>query len=259
MMTAISETMPADDSSSGRIRVIDRVCDILDLVAAEGPIALANIALACGIPKTSAFRYLATLEARQYVNRVGDSAEYRLGLAMMNFQSNHFDPLIEAALPLLESIRDTFGETANLGILAGNRISYLAIVESRKSVRLAARSDDLDFLHCTALGKAILSRMPITEVHSMLGDTYERRTYKTLTQWESLQRELELVRQNGFAVDDEENELGGRCVAVAVAGPFRAAISLSAPVSGLPEKEVARVAEQLIELSTALTTALADG
>jgi IclR family acetate operon transcriptional repressor len=248
--------MSAEEADSGRIRAIDRVCDILDLVAAEGPIALADIALACGIPKTSAFRYLATLEARQYVNRVGDSAEYRLGLAMMSFQSNPFDPLVEAAIPLLETIRDKFGETANLGVLTGNRISYLAIVESKKSVRLAARAEDKDFVHCTALGKAIVSRMPLGEVHTLLGETFERRTYKTLTTWDGLERELELVRQNGFAVDDEENELGGRCVAVAVAGPFKAAISLSAPVSRLAEKELAKAASELNIISAALTQAI---
>ncbi|HWM33050.1 MAG TPA: IclR family transcriptional regulator [Pseudolysinimonas sp.] len=231
--------------AESRIRAVDRVCDILDVVAAQEPVSLADIASACGLPKTSAFRYLATLQARRYVDRVGDAAEYRLGLAMLNFQSNHFDTLVDVATPRLHELRDEFGETANLGVLTGTYVSYLAIVESRKSVRLAARPEDKDPVHCTALGKAIISQLPDQRVHGLLGETYERMTYRTLTTWEALQRELERVRANGFAVDDEENELGGRCVAVAIPGPFQAAISLSAPVSGLSEKDLDGVAQRL--------------
>lgn len=241
----MNEANADEAGADGRIRAVDRVCDILDVIAAREPVSLAEIALACELPKTSAFRYLATLEARRYVDRVGETAEYRLGLAMMNFQSNHFDSLIEVATPLLEQIRDEFEETANLGVLTGSYVSYLAIVESRKSVRLAARPEDKDSVHCTALGKAIVSQMSDQKVHELLGDRYERQTYKTLTTWDALQRDLELVRANGFAVDDEENEVGGRCVAVAIPGPFQAAISLSAPVTGLAEKELDDVARKL--------------
>lgn len=245
MKNATREDISDEAGPDARIRAVDRVCDILDVVAAREPISLAEVAAACDLPKTSAFRYLATLEARRYVDRVGETAEYRLGLAMMNFQSNYFDSLIEVATPLLTQIRDEFGETANLGVLTGSYVSYLLIVESRKSVRLAARPEDKDSVHCTALGKAIVSRMSDEKVHDLLGNHYERKTYKTLTTWPALQQNLELVRANGFAVDDEENEVGGRCIAVAIPGPFQAAISLSAPVTGLAEKELAAVARKL--------------
>lgn len=239
--------------SDGRIRAVDRVCDILDSIAAnsiEKPVSLAEIAEQCGLPKTSAFRYLATLEARQYVERVGDAAEYRLGMAMLNFRSGHFDSLVAVAMPRLETLRDTFGETANLGALSGDQVSYLAIVESRRSVRLAARPEDRDALHCTALGKAIIAQLSDVRIREMIGDAYPARTYRTLTTWESLSRDLDRVRANGYAVDDEENELGGRCIAVPIPGVIEAAISLSAPVTRFGEKEIEAVAAALHETAS---------
>lgn len=248
----------SEESSGGRLRAVDRVCDILDLIAvrsAEAPVALADIAIACGLPKTSAFRYLATLESRRYVERVGDGAEYRLGLAMANFNGGHYESLISAVTPLLEELRDEFGETANLGVLAGRHISYLAIVESRRSVRLAARRGDRDDLHCTALGKAVAAQFSNDRVHELIGDEYERRTEKTLTTWVQLRRELELVRTSGYAVDEEENEVGGRCVAVAVPGRPGVAISVSAPVTSFSEKDLARVAARLGEVAQKISEA----
>lgn len=257
----MSQTIESDETEqeriSGKLRAVDRVCDILDLIAARGSssgVPLADIASACGLPKSSAFRYLAALEARRYVERVGDAAEYRLGLAMINFRTGQFDALVEVATPVLEEIRDEFEQTANLGVLSGSQVAYLSIVESRRSVRLAARRDDRDAVHCTALGKAIVAQLPDARVRGLIGDTYERRTYRTLTSWDAFARELERVRTNGYAVDDEENEIGGRCVAVPIPGPLDAAISLSAPVTGLSEKDLDTVAARLKKAAAQIGT-----
>lgn len=252
-MTLVNGRPEIDDDSvpsDGRIRAVDRVCDILDVLAANSvdrPVGLAEIADQCGLPKTSAFRYLATLEARQYVMRVGDAAEYQLGMAMLNFRSGHFDSLVNVAMPRLVALRDTFGETANLGALSGDQIAYLAIVESRSSVRLAARPDDRDWLHCTALGKVIIAQLSDSRIREMIGDEYPARTYRTLTSWDSLSRDLDRVRSNGYAVDNEENELGGRCIAVPVPGVLEAALSISAPVVRFGESEIGKVAAALRE------------
>jgi IclR family acetate operon transcriptional repressor len=251
---------PADeDTATGppnyRIRAVDRVCDLLDALAASNePIALADLANACQLPKTSAFRYLATLEARRYVERTGDGTDYRLGFGLMALQSSHLETLTEKARPVLERLRDDLEETSNLGLLVGSSVVYLSILESPRSVRLAMRQGDKDAVHCTALGKAIVAQMSEDEVLHLLGTRYERRTDHTAVTWQQLKDELNQVRTVGYAVDDEENEIGGRCVAVHLPLDVRAAISISAPSNRLPQSRVPAVGRQLIDAAQEIAT-----
>ncbi|MES1169755.1 MAG: IclR family transcriptional regulator [Leifsonia sp.] len=242
------------------IRAVHRVCDLLDALArSEGEaVALVDLAGAARLPKTSAFRYLATLEERRYVERVGDGAFYRLGSALAALQGNRFDALVDQAHHVLEQIRDEYDETTNLGVLIGDSVSYLDIVESRLSVRLAARPGERDAAHCTALGKALLAEMPDDAVRQLLGQRYERHTDSTLITWPELQANLERVRRQGFAVDDEENEIGGRCIAVVIPGTG-AAISLSAPASRLAKARVPSVGQRLRDAAEEIAEGLAIG
>src|SRR5699024_5109119 len=132
------------------IRAVQRVCDILDLIQ-EHPegFSLTQVAKAASFPKSSAFRYLATLEERRYVQRDVLTGLFRIGSAFLPLQSQQLSVLADRARPNLERLRDRFEETLNLGMLDGNRVSYVEIVESRRSVRLAARPGDRDSLHCT--------------------------------------------------------------------------------------------------------------
>jgi IclR family acetate operon transcriptional repressor len=228
------------------IRAVDRTCDILDtLGAANAPVTLTDLAVACNLPKASLFRYLSTLEARKYVEKVEPAGDYRLGIALSNLQVDHFERLARLARPSLEELRDEFGETSNLGLLTGHEISYLEIVESPHSVRLAARKRDRDAIHCTALGKAVAAELPAGVVSELIGVRYSPRTEHTITRWADLKADLQKVREQGYALDDEENEVGGRCVAVRIPGPLGAAISVSAIVARMPMERVPQVAERL--------------
>jgi IclR family acetate operon transcriptional repressor len=242
----VTNESPNAAEKSYAIRAVERTCDILDtLAAANAPVTLSDLAVACNLPKASLFRYLSTLEARKYVEKVEPGGDYRLGIAISNFQVDHFDRLARLARPSLEALRDEFGETSNLGLLTGNEISYLEIVESPHSVRLAARKRDRDAIHCTALGKAIAAELPEAVVSELIGVRYSPRTEHTITRWADLKTELQKVREQGYALDDEENEVGGRCVAVRVPSPLDAAVSVSAIVPRMPMERVPLVAERL--------------
>jgi IclR family acetate operon transcriptional repressor len=242
---------PADDVNLYGIRAVERTCDLLDtLAAAGGPVSLTSLAKACGLPKTSAFRYLSTLVARNYVERVGDSNDFRLGVGVYSLQADHLERLGQIARPHLERLRDELGETANMGILVGREVAYVEIVESTHAVRLAARPRDRDALHCTALGKVLLARIPVEKAANLVGERFDARTEHTLLTWPALRDELDLVRTQGYAVDDEENEIGGRCIAVPI--PVEApsvAISVSSVTPRLPMEKVASVAARLHEVA----------
>lgn len=243
-----------DDVNLYGIRAVERTCDLLDtLAAADGPVSLTALAKACGLPKTSAFRYLATLVARNYVERVGDTNDFRLGVGVYSLQADHLERLGQIARPHLERLRDELGETANMGILVGREVAYVDIVESTHSVRLAARPRDRDALHCTALGKAILARMPSDAASRLVGQRMRPRTERSIVSWPALRDDLDGVRAQGYALDDEENEIGGRCVAVAV--PVDApsiAISISSVTPRLPMEKVPLVAARLAQAAEAI-------
>lgn len=232
------------------VRAALRVMDIFDVLAdnADG-VSLGDVARATGLPKSSAFRYLATLESRHYVEKDRENGNYRLGRALLPTQGRQLELLATRARPVMAELRDRFGETVNLGVLDGDRISYIEILESPKSMRLAARRGDRHPIHSTALGKAVAATLPTGVVASILeGEGMPQLTPRTVSDPDRYLEELEEIRDRGFALDDRENEEDGRCVATAVPGVgLPAAISISAPASRLAMEDVAEVARALGE------------
>jgi IclR family transcriptional regulator, acetate operon repressor len=247
----------ADEEHGYSVRAVERVCSILDLLQESvSGISLIDVAQATDLPKSSAFRYLWTLESRRYVERDDSTGLFRLGLGFVGMQSRQLEVLRERVQPWLEKLRDEFDETTNLGILDGDSVIYLDIIESRRSVRLAATRGSRDPLHSTALGKAIAAHLPQGRVLEILQrHGMERRTANTITTPDDYLAELARVKRVGYAVDDCENELDGRCVAVALPGTrLPAAVSFSAPAARFPLQEVAKVAAALQDLAARVAT-----
>lgn len=221
-----------DGSDRYTIRAVERVCDILDLLQrSSGATSLARVASVVKLPKSSAFRYLSTLELRRYVQRNLSTGDYEVGLALLPLQTHRIELLRRQAMPYMAALRDRFGETINLGVLDRGRIFYIEIAESPRGVRLAARRGDRDPIHSTALGKAIAASLSEDQVRSILNsEGMPQLTDRTIVEPDAYLRALAEVRQQGYAVDDGENESDGRCVAVPMGGTnFRAGLSLSAP------------------------------
>jgi len=232
------------------VRAVLRVMDIFDvLTASPDGVSLGEVARATDLPKSSAFRYLATLESRNYVEKDRETGNYRVGRALLPTRGRQLELLATRARPVMAELRDRFGETVNLGVLDGDRISYIEIIESPKSMRLAARPGDRHPIHSTALGKAVAATLPTSVVTAILdGEGMPQLTARTITDPEHYLEELAEIRDRGFALDDRENEEDGRCVATALPGlGLPAAISLSAPASRLAMEDVAQVARALGE------------
>lgn len=254
--------LPEDDApgSTGRgysLQAVARVCGILNLLqeSVEG-VTLVDVARATGLPKSSAFRYLWTLEEQRYVERDPDSGLFRLGLGFVGMQSRHLEMLRARTHPWLVKLRDELGETTNLGVLDGNTVIYVDIVESRKSVRLAASRGSHDPLHSTSLGKAIAAHLDEDRVRDLLRHAgMPQRTPNTITTVDDYVAELGRVRRVGFAVDNGENEIDGRCVAVPILGTrLPAALSLSAPASRFPQQQIESVAKELRRVAEQIAT-----
>jgi IclR family acetate operon transcriptional repressor len=240
------------------IRSVHRVCDILDLLKDSPAAALPQIAEAAQLPKTSAFRYLATLESRHYVQRDPTRGSYRLGTAFLDIPAQRLEMMAKTLRPFLEQLAVQTGETINLGVLDGRRVLYLDVIESPRAVRLAARRGGHDPLHSSSLGKALAAQLTEAQVRAILRTAgMPAQTPTTITDPDVFLEEVKRVAKRGYAIDEGENEPDGRCVGVPLRdAPVLAAVSLSAPSSRFPAKQVPKVAARLTEAAEEMVAAL---
>ena len=246
------------------VRAIDRTLDILDTLARtpEG-LSLSTIAAEVSMPRSSVFRYLSVLESRRYVSRNAHTGSYQLGAAFFSFASPPLRSLAATARPLLERLRDDFGETINLGVLDGTRVLYIEVIESVHAMRLSARRGDRDFIHSTALGKAIGAQLSDQEVRTILDlEGMPRLSSNTIIDRDVYLRVLEEVRETGFSTDMGESEEGACCLAVALQWPasnINAAISLSSPAARFPTKDLPGLAAKLQATAYDIVAAVSGG
>lgn len=226
--------MSASSTSSSVVRAFA----LLDLVARAEPrgITLGELAAKVAMAKSSVLRYLATLEGVDAVRR-DEGGRFRVGLKLVELAGGLLenDDLRSVAEPMLHELAEISGETVHLGVRSGSEIVYIAKVESRHSVRLVSRIGARASLHCSAMGKAYLAALDRGECVP-LTRSLPPRTPKTITTADALARELDRIRAQGYSLDDEENELGVRCVGAAVlsaTGSPLGAISVSGPAARL--------------------------
>lgn len=245
-----------ETTSAYPIRAVDRVCDLLDtLRAAPSPLTLTEVADRIELPKSSTLRYLSALEARRYVLRTGDT--YQLGSAFQPLHDEYLAKVREVALPHLLRLRDHFGETINLGVLAGEEVLHIEVVESTQSVRLAASRGDRAPLHSTAMGKVLAAGLDEAHLTALLKLPRAKVTEHTLVDVAALRADLARVAERGCGFDDCENQPDGRCVAIALPGlAIPMALSVSAPSSRLESEQMAARGAEMHELCEPLLAAL---
>jgi IclR family acetate operon transcriptional repressor len=257
-MTILNDELaPAGDDGAeapAPIRAVERVCDIFDLLqnAPEG-LSLTTIVEKTGLPKSTTHRYLASLEARHYVERHPDTGILRLGLAFRPTPNRRVDQLVSASRPALTRLRDLSDETANLGLLDGGQYVHAVVIESSHQIRLAARVGERGMIHSTAIGKVVASQLAEDRVIAILrAEGMPRLTDRTITDPGEYLHELKKVRRLGHALDDGEHQEGGRCIAVPIPGLSTGAISLSAPLARFPKTRTPEFAAMLREAANDL-------
>jgi IclR family acetate operon transcriptional repressor len=218
---------------------------LLALGDEQRPLTLTEICHRVRLPKTTVFRYLQTLAHCGFVTHDRQVDMYQLGARLFELGQLAGQQLRirDVALPVMAELRDRFNETVNLGILDGYDIVYVEMVESHHSLRMQATLGSRDPAFSTALGKAMLAFMDDPARH--LPARLTPRTVFTLHTRAGVMGALAAVRQQGYALDDQENEDGARCVGAPIfeyPGRVTAAISVSAPASRLGREQVGEVA-----------------
>lgn len=221
------------------IESVERALDVLELLEQRSSAKLAELAKELETSRATVFRVLTTLEARGYVEHVRAEKAYRLGPASLALAArSHASAVIRLAGPALADLASVTGETVNLALLRRGRLVYAAIFDGSYALRMSGTVGRVVPLHCTALGKAVLAATPADHRRSLVGpEPYEKLTQRTIRRWPPLKRELVATLERGWAVDDEESEVGAVCVAAPILGedgyPL-GAISVSGSASRLP-------------------------
>lgn len=235
-----------------RVQSVDRAFTLLERIAdADGPLTLSELAELTDLPMPTIHRLLRFLTNQGYVRQEA-SKRYALGLRMIRFGQSASRGLGSWATPYLSGLVQKYGETTNMAMLEGDSCVYVAQVPSPQSMRMFTEVGRVVMPHCTGVGKAILSMLDDEQVSALLRRTgMPRRTEHTLVTVDSMLASLAEFRERGYVLDDGEQELGVRCVAVPLTGiPFLAAISVSGPSSRVTMDEVARIAPELLAVAS---------
>ena len=232
-----------------RVQSLDRTFSLLEQLA-DGPLTLSELAEATSLPMPTVHRLLRFLTSQGYA-RQDRSKRYSLGLRMIRLGQSASRGLGPWITPYLSRLVDLFGETANMALLEGDACVYVAQVPSPQSMRMFTEVGRVVMLHCTGVGKAILTELDDAEVTRMLQRAgMPSRTEHTITTVPGMLEVLDRGRRDGYVLDDGEQELGVRCVSVPLKDlPFRAAISISGPSSRVRMEDVPRIAPALVGIA----------
>jgi IclR family transcriptional regulator, acetate operon repressor len=241
--------------SKGSVQSLERAFELLELLADSGGAqGLSQLSSSSGLPPATIHRLMSTLVTLGYVRR-GGSRQYILGPRLIRLGETGSQMLGSWAKPHLAELVALYGETANLAMLEGDAAVFIAQVPGRHSMRMFTEPGRHVDAHCTAVGKAMLAQLPEAKVREILGHTgMPAKTPNTITDPELLLAHLGVIRQQDYAVDDGEQEVGVRCIAVTIPrSPTLAAISITGPQARMHEAAVRAIVPTLQRVAADLS------
>lgn len=246
--------------AEGSIRAVDRALDVLEAVASDPDgVTVLEVARLVELPLSTVYRVIETLKRRHYVSDLASGSRVGIGPALLEVSSAYRAPrdLKEIAHPVMSSLAAAVKETTNLAIQTSGFAVYLHQVEAPEMLmRMFMQTGVRAPCHCSGVGKVLLAWATEQEAARLLETVdFVAHTSRTITNLPQLQNELERVRKLGYALDDEEREVGVRCVAVPVFSASRrlvAGLSVSGPTSRVTLDRVPKLVEQVAAAAAAI-------
>ncbi|MFC7062417.1 IclR family transcriptional regulator [Halobacillus seohaensis] len=245
------------------IQSVDRAFKILDLFNEFTPeLKISEISLKLGLNKSTVHSLLKTLKEHDYISQNVETGKYSLGMKLVersNFLMNSMDIRSIAKQPLVELSMDT-GLAVHLVILDGHTGVYIDKVDSPTAVIGYSRLGRRVPVHSSAVGKVLLAYQSEEARNEILENYhYQKHTEKTISTYQAFQEELTKVLENGYAIDDEENEPGITCLAIPIydhASKVTAAVSISAPSAQFAGDHIHPVISKLKQTGVAISKKL---
>lgn len=242
--------MPEIQSLARGLKILDK------LVEVERSLSITELSQALELDKSIVSRLVQTLVNYEYAQRDPGTRRYMLGkkITRMSWQLLNQMPIRDRAKPFLYSLMHATGECAHTAVYSEKQALVIDDVEASASLRVVGGIGRLIPLHCTAVGKCLLAFSNIP-----LPSELPARTHNTLTSIDRLLAHLDEIRQAGYALDDEENDYGVRCMAAPVYDHTRQAIAcigISGPTVRMTDDRLDALAAEVIAAAHSLSTQL---
>lgn len=241
-----------EEEAKNPIQVAEKLFQVIELLAENGPMGIIDMSSSLGFHKSTVHRLVTSLQFMGYIRQDEESLKYFLSLKFLEIGSKILEQTNMAALihPALKRLSEQTGETVHLVRREGTEAVYIDKVESNaSSIRMVSRVGSRIPLYCSGVGKALLAELENEEIREIWDASSIRPlTPKTITSLERLMERVETVRREGYALDDEENEEGVRCIAVSLYDYHKEpvyALSISAPIGRMTD-------ERILELKNAV-------
>lgn len=237
------------------IQVADRLFGALELLAENGDAGVMEVSTALGLNKSTAHRVLNSLIYMGYARQNEETGRYEPSLKVVDLANKvmkHVD-IVQAVRPYLRKLMEMTDETVHFVERDGVDAVYIDKIESyRNGIQMVSRIGSRIPLYCSGVGKAMAAELDEHEVEEIWNRSrILPLTPYTITDFETFRRELSEIRERGYALDNEENESGVRCIAVSLkdyTGRVKYAFSISAPVSRMDNERIRQLAGYVLEI-----------
>ncbi len=249
------------EKNETNIGSVIKAIEILFLFTQKHEMSLTEITEKFGMKKSSAYKYLNTLERLKLIEKDPTTKKYRLGIKILELSGVVLEnlELRRVAKPFLEELARKCNETIHLMVERDGEGVYIEKIDSPRTIRMYSQIGKRLPLHTGAVGKSLLAHMPEEKVNEIISKPLIKFTENTLTDPEKLKEELRKIREKGYAIDNEEVEIGLKCVGAPIRnhmGKVIASISISGPSTRfMPDKMeeyIKLIKEYAMKISRAL-------
>ncbi|SNS70038.1 transcriptional regulator, IclR family [Geodermatophilus pulveris] len=251
----------ADRTSVAVVQSVDRALSVLEILAAQGEAGVTEVAAELGVHKSTAFRLVAALESRGFVEQLADRGKYRLGFGVVRLAGAAAAQLDIAreGRPISEALAADLEETVNIAILDGDRAVNVSQVRGPAALSTHNWVGQGTPLHATSSGKVLLAHAADAVRKDVLGRDLPRYTFATITDPELLRQDLDRIVDQGWGATAEEYEVGLSAVAAPVRGAdgdVLAALSVSGPSFRMAVEDFPRLARRVVAAAVELSRRL---
>ena len=237
--------MAEEKEAKNPVQSAERIFKILEVLAEGGEMGLMEISAALSLHKSTVHRLLTSLIYMGYARQDEATQKYTLSYKLVSMAGKILarTDILQIARPYLERLSDISGETVHLVQREGSSILYIYKIEAKVgTIRMVSHVGMVHPMYCSGVGKAIMAELPEKEVRQIWQDSViEKKTEKTITDYKELLSAIDEIKRLGYALDDEENEEGVRCIAASLSGygnEARYAFSISGPVSRMTKERI---------------------
>jgi DNA-binding IclR family transcriptional regulator len=223
------------EKSEYAVQAVSNAIDILELLGdKDHELSITDIVAELGLTRSNVNKLLSTLEILGYVEHNRYTGNFRLGVKTFQISQAYINKLniIEISIQVLQQLKNDTNESAYISVLRDGNVVYLNVIETEQAVRVLPRIGNVGPAYATATGKAQLAYYDALEIEKLYTEEFKMITPNSIKDFDELKEQLSEIRRLGYAIDNEEYELGVRCVGAPIKdfmGNVIAGISVSAP------------------------------